>query len=118
MHDSTTRAAHHGKDPAERGAEESTPTATGQHSSQGRIGGDSPVHRCVSVRASGTAGEKGTSANSIAGGILSQLIEMLNDRLAETRDCIQWYEKEEQKINRQLANLEALQHQYQESETE
>ena len=123
MHDSTTEAAHHAQKPPERGTQEPTATTTGQHSGQGRAGGNSRIHRCVSIGASGEARKKGIEAgekrigvDSITGGILSQLIEMLNDRLAETKDCIQWYEREEEKIHRQLANLTVLQAQHQEQE--
>ena len=73
--------------------------------SQERVRGDGHFPGSVTIRNAGTTGEGG----SIAGGILTRLIQDTQDRLNEARECIAWYEREEQKQIQRLADLEALQ---------
>lgn len=56
---------------------------------------------------------RGDSAQSfevgfVVGGILSQLVLDAENRLAETRECIEWYQREAQKCEARLNQLRAL----------
>lgn len=81
--------------------------------SQRGIESPSKQHGDISQRTNRTSGERGITGepDPIIGGIIRALREQVEARLSETRDCIEWYRKEEQKcLNRleELKQLEAL----------
>lgn len=45
---------------------------------------------------------------ALAGGILAQLIKDAETRLSEARECVEWYQQEEQKQLQRLEELRAL----------
>ena len=51
----------------------------------------------------------GIPRGGVAGGIVSQLIAQAEDQLREAQECISWYQRSEEKIQRQLENLRQLQ---------
>lgn len=64
-----------------------------------------------SSRISGTPGA-GANPNFLAlltGGIISQLIADAEDRLGQSQECIEWYEREKQENVKRLENLRKLQ---------
>jgi hypothetical protein len=64
-----------------------------------------------SIRTFGAPGS-GSHPNYLAlltGGIISQLIADAEDRLGKTRECIEWYEREEDEDLARLENLKKLQ---------
>lgn len=50
----------------------------------------------------------------ILGGILGQLIKDAEHRLAETEECVAWYQREAEKAKERLTELRSLQSQIQE----
>jgi hypothetical protein len=46
---------------------------------------------------------------SVVGGIVTQLISEVQDRLGKSEECIEWYQREVEEYRVQLARLQALQ---------
>lgn len=72
--------------------------------SEERPRNDGPSPRSIGFGNVGTVGARA----SIAGGILTRLIQDTADRLNDARECIAWYQREEQKQLERLAEYEAL----------
>lgn len=64
--------------------------------------------RGVNVGNVGTDRPWPTISDSLAGGIIGQLISDTEDRIAEAQECIDWYTREVEKNERRLANLRQL----------
>jgi hypothetical protein len=61
-----------------------------------------------------TGGQTGIGRNipqiaCLLGGIIEQLLESEEERLNEVKECIDWYNREEEKVSRRIKKLKQLQ---------
>ena len=57
----------------------------------------------------GTSRSSGIQVDPITGGILSQLIKQVEGQLAESKECVDWYERKTKEYQDQLDQLKHLQ---------
>ena len=62
----------------------------------------------VDKRASRSDRSESFGFGFVLGGILSQLVSDAEDRLAEMRECVNWYQREVEKCEERLTQLHAL----------
>ncbi len=62
----------------------------------------------VSLGATGDDGPRPVSDRAIIGGILSQLLAEAREKLADSEECLIWYEREKQKAQARIEQIEAL----------
>ena len=95
--------------PSARGDQENSGVSDDTHS-VGGISTVSPRDGNVNVGTCRTDWPwKDSSLGILLGGILEQLLESHRQRLNETRECVEWYLREEKKTLDQIQKLEQLQ---------
>lgn len=77
------------------------------------IGGMEGIGGTVRGLSLGTRGVNwegdGTTVALLLGGIIEQLLENEKQRLTEVRECVEWYEREDNLIQARIQKLEKLQ---------
>lgn len=79
--------------------------------SQARIDGNSTKLGNIGQRTAGTSGtqaNKDTHGGGYTGGILDQMIVDCEDRLAEAKACIEWYQNVQERELKRRENLRQL----------
>jgi len=69
---------------------------------------DGSTSGSIPQRVSGGDSAESFEVGFVLGGILSQLVLDAENRLAETRECIEWYEREAKKCEKRLEQLRTL----------
>lgn len=91
-----------------RGAENPADSSPTDSHGKGEVTGSSKIAGSVSVRTT-RADRQGTDYfGTLAGGIIGQLIQQCEERLSEANECIDWYTREVDKIEKRLADLRQL----------
>jgi hypothetical protein len=76
---------------------------------QARTGAASSADGDISRRVARATRSGASIVKPVTGGILTQLIEQVEDQLGNDEACIEWYQREKDKHQRQLENLKQLQ---------
>ncbi|QYO62585.1 hypothetical protein [Leptolyngbya sp. 7M] len=100
-----------------RGSEERVAESENIAPSQEWTGGNSSGISSVRLGAARAGGEKKNFVGASLGGkIIAQLIREAEDQLGTARECIDWYQREEQKALTKLEQLRQLQEEQQAEE--
>lgn len=92
-----------------RRPEERTSESQNFPASEARVRGDSSGVEDIGFGAAREGGEEeGSSGSTIGGKIVAQLIQEAEDQLGTARECIDWYQREEEKILLKLDRLRRL----------
>lgn len=111
---------HHAKSttPGTGGTEERNIERSPEFNGEGRAESAGTTEGSVSVRTPRATRPPAITSDPITGGILSQLINQTKSQLAKARDCIAWYEQEVKEFQDQLNQLEHLQQQLEEQQSD
>jgi len=103
-------AGTYGKEEAVWTKEDPANRSTGQFGWEGGTGGSSRISGSDSLGPDRADRSRGTPdiGAVVTGGILSQLIESVAEQLAESDECIEWYQRRSQQLQSRLDELRRL----------
>lgn len=101
-------ASHERETPEVRGDEIRTPVREDDANREGSTARSSEQASGVSVGTTGADSTGSTVGFALLGGIIGQLIEQCEERLSEARECVDWYTREVDRVERRLNELKEL----------
>ena len=111
-------SGHEGKARKVRGDEIRTPLRKDDADREGATSRASEQSSGVSFGAAGTDSEGTVIGFALLGGIIGQLIEQCEERLSEAKECVNWYTREVERVEKRLTELKELEELAQQAEKE